>query len=153
MVRRWMSIVAVGCVLVLAGSACAAVESSPQAAKSSGETAETTRPATTPVPPVIHEDAVHPPPDPAQDGDAKTGQPYEYRLYTHCGIEFAQFNGRYWRTEQLTDKGGGNPPRGWDNPEQRGTMTLQRDDEAVFHDDRGHEVIFRPTNERPPGCD
>lgn len=39
--------------------------------------------------------------------------------------------------------GNDNPPPGWDNPSQEGTMTLVADDAAVFTDDKGHVIKFR----------
>jgi hypothetical protein len=42
----------------------------------------------------------------------------------------------------LTD-GAGNPPSGWGNPYQDGTMTLLSPSTAVFRDSAGHRVLFR----------
>lgn len=39
--------------------------------------------------------------------------------------------------------GQGNPPTGWGNPYQQGTMTLISPAEAVFRDSVGHQVQFR----------
>jgi hypothetical protein len=49
----------------------------------------------------------------------------------------------------------GNPPAGWGNPFQPGTLTLTSPDEAVFADDVGHEVVLRaaPDSARPGPCD
>ena len=38
--------------------------------------------------------------------------------------------------------GPGNPPKGWVNPYQRGTMTLLTTSTAEFHDSAGHTVRF-----------
>ena len=35
-----------------------------------------------------------------------------------------------------------NPPAGWGNPSQQGTMTLLSPARAVFRDDAGHQVLF-----------
>ena len=39
--------------------------------------------------------------------------------------------------------GAGNPPAGWENPYDAGTMTLVSATEAVFTDGAGHSVVFR----------
>jgi hypothetical protein len=68
---------------------------------------------------------------------------FPYELYTHCGIEGALIGSTYFVAETpLTDEYG-NPPEGWGNPYQKGTMTLLSDTEAVFTDKLGHRVEFR----------
>jgi len=65
-----------------------------------------------------------------------------HRLYTHCGIHELRFEGRYYeRVGGPATDGSGNPPRGWDNPEQSGFLTVSGDS-AVFTDDRGHREHF-----------
>ncbi|MFH9723194.1 hypothetical protein ACH4M4_09500 [Streptomyces sp. NPDC017254] len=66
-----------------------------------------------------------------------------FELYTHCGIDEARVGSTYFEAETPLSGGAGNPPDGWDNPTQRGTMTLTSETEAVFTDDAGHEVKFR----------
>ncbi|MFC9705615.1 hypothetical protein ACFTWD_33560 [Streptomyces sp. NPDC056943] len=66
-----------------------------------------------------------------------------FELYTHCGIDEARIGSTYFEAETPLSDGSGNPPEGWDNPTQRGTMTLKSETEAVFTDDAGHEVKFR----------
>lgn len=72
---------------------------------------------------------------------ASEGIPFE--VYTHCGIDEARIGSTYFEAETPLSDGSGNPPEGWDNPTQRGTMTLKSKTEAVFTDDAGHEVKFR----------
>jgi len=56
----------------------------------------------------------------------------DYDLYTHCGIREARIgNDFYVATPQLND-GSGNPPAGWGNPAQAGTMTVYDDGTARF---------------------
>jgi len=51
-------------------------------------------------------------------------------------------HGRYFEAvHPLSD--GLNPPPGWGNPYQQGTMTLLSPTEAVFRDQAGHQVQFR----------
>ncbi|MGW1763315.1 hypothetical protein ACWCQL_04355 [Streptomyces sp. NPDC002073] len=66
-----------------------------------------------------------------------------FELYTHCGIDEARIGSTYFEAHTPLYGGSGNPPEGWDNPTQRGTMTLKSETEAVFTDDAGHEVKFR----------
>ncbi|MGW6392891.1 hypothetical protein ACWFR1_20805 [Streptomyces sp. NPDC055103] len=65
-----------------------------------------------------------------------------FDLYTHCGIDEARIGSTYFEAQTPLSDGSGNPPDGWDNPTQRGTMTLTSETEAVFTDDAGHEVTF-----------
>ena len=71
------------------------------------------------------------------------GSPQPYRLYTHCGIDEARIGSRYFEAVHPLSDGQGNPPPGWGNPYQQGTMTLLPPTRAVFRDDAGHQVQFR----------
>jgi len=69
------------------------------------------------------------------------GRARPYSLYTHCGIGNANIGGRrYLARPQLSRSG--NPPRGWGNPYQRGTIRLISRTEVVFRDSSGHRVLF-----------
>jgi len=68
-----------------------------------------------------------------------------FALFTHCGIYEARVQDTFFVAEQQLDDGHGNPPAGWGNPYQRGTITVTGSG-AVFHDDSGHTVSF---HERP----
>lgn len=72
---------------------------------------------------------------------APTAIPFD--LYTHCGIDEALVGSTYFEAETPLSGGAFNPPPDWDNPVQRGTMTLLSATEAVFTDAAGHEVRFR----------
>jgi hypothetical protein len=52
-------------------------------------------------------------------------------------------------------EGAGNPPAGWGNPYQSGTLTLTSADSAVFTDEAGHRVDLHaaPDSVRPAPCD
>ncbi|AVZ76774.1 hypothetical protein SLUN_35870 [Streptomyces lunaelactis] len=83
---------------------------------------------------------------------ARAAQPARampFELYTHCGIDEARIGSTYFEAKTPLSNGAGSPPEGWDNPYQRGTMTLKSPTEAVFTDDAGHEVTFRAR----PGAD
>src|SRR6516164_8078939 len=82
------------------------------------------------------------PPAPARTVAATAGSAHPYILYTHCGIDEARIGNRYFEAvHPLSD--GLNPPPGWGNPYQQGTMTLLSPTEAVFRDQAGHQVQFR----------
>jgi hypothetical protein len=80
---------------------------------------------------------------PATAAAAAAGSPQPYRLYTHCGIDEARLGHRYFEAVPPLSDGQGNPPAGWGNPYQPGTMTLLSPAEAVFRDRAGHQVRFR----------
>ncbi|MEV8150531.1 hypothetical protein AB0O52_20605 [Arthrobacter sp. NPDC080073] len=63
-------------------------------------------------------------------------------LYTHCGIEELRVDDTFFTAETPLNDGQGNPPPGWGNPYQAGTVTVAGS-EAVFRDDNGHIVTFR----------
>jgi hypothetical protein len=71
------------------------------------------------------------------------GSPEPYQLYTHCGIDQARIGNRYFEAVHPLSDGAGNPPAGWANPYQQGTMTLLSPTRAVFRDRSGHRVVFR----------
>ncbi|MFZ2228055.1 MAG: hypothetical protein WA090_01345 [Candidatus Nanopelagicaceae bacterium] len=66
-----------------------------------------------------------------------------FDLYTHCGIRDLRAYGRYFKHVggSLSD-GSGNPPDGWGNPYQRGTLSVSGDI-AVFRDEIGHVERFK----------
>ncbi|MFI5801427.1 hypothetical protein [Streptomyces sp. NPDC051561] len=74
---------------------------------------------------------------------AVPGRVMPFDLLTHCGIDEAVIGSAYFEAVTPLSDGSGNPPEGWGNPTQRGTMTLKSEAEAVFTDDAGHEVEFR----------
>lgn len=82
---------------------------------------------------------------------AEIGRTYWHVLYTHCGVKDTTFDGREWVTDPELSDGGGNPPRGWNNPEQPGTMTMRGENSAVF-ESRGGErsARFRPRTTKDP---
>ena len=65
-----------------------------------------------------------------------------YDLYTHCGIEYARVGNHYYKATTPLSDGSGNPPSGWGNPYQPGTLTLVTPTKAIFTDKAGHRVVF-----------
>jgi len=72
---------------------------------------------------------------------ARSARPYQ--LLTHCGIDEARIGSRYFEAVHPLSDGHGNPPAGWGNPFQQGTMTLLSPTSALFRDHAGHHVRFR----------
>lgn len=81
------------------------------------------------------------PSDPAPEPFAG-GQAARHDLYTHCGILETRFEGHYWITTPELHDGSHDPPAGWDNPLQSGTMRRLSPTQAEFRDDAGHVVSF-----------
>jgi hypothetical protein len=75
------------------------------------------------------------------------GRPYQ--LYTHCGIEWARIGGTFWRTTPMSD-GNGNPPTGWGNPFQAGTLSFRNRTTARFSSPAGSVLFKRTNSKRPP---
>jgi hypothetical protein len=83
----------------------------------------------------------------------ETGVAYPVDLYTHCGVLGIDIGGVWFAADPSLVEAGGNPPPGWGNPTQRGTVTMSTATEAVFADDAGHEVRLRADESaRPPLC-
>ena len=66
-----------------------------------------------------------------------------FSLYTHCGINEIRLGSHYYVAQKPLTDGQGNPPTGWDDPYQQGTITLTSASTAVFQDSRNHHVTFR----------
>jgi hypothetical protein len=91
---------------------------------------------------------------PAAAPAARTTPPPQlvpYNLYTHCGIDYAQVGNRYYEATPPLSDGSGNPPPGWGNPYQPGTMTVISPTRAVFTDKAGHRVVFTLVPSGGPG--
>ena len=94
--------------------------------------------------PVIGMAARHPVQDPGSGASpAIFGKTILFDLYTHCGIGEIKALGKYFeRVGGTLGDGFGNPPKGWDNPYDKGTLSVVGDS-AVFRDGHGHEVNFK----------
>ena len=66
---------------------------------------------------------------------AEIGKAYPFALYTHCGIRSADFDGRRWIADPIL--GSANPPPGWGNPADKGSMELVSEDRARFYQHQG----------------
>lgn len=94
--------------------------------------------------PVIGMAGRHPVEDPGAGASPATfGKTIPFNLYTHCGIGEIKAFGKYFeRIGGTLGDGFGNPPKGWDNPYDKGTLSVVGPS-AVFRDSRGHEVNFK----------
>jgi hypothetical protein len=60
-------------------------------------------------------------------GRASVGVPYRFRLYTHCGLDWPlamDVDGSFWDLKGPASDVSGNPPTGFGNPYDLGTVTL-----------------------------
>ena len=76
---------------------------------------------------------------------AEIGVRYSHSLYTHCGIRYANFDGRRWLADPIL--GEANPPPGWGNPFDSGTMELVSKDRAMFLSHSAERAYFIPAPE------
>jgi hypothetical protein len=66
-----------------------------------------------------------------------------FDLYTHCGIREAKIGSDFYAASPVLDDGNGNPPTGWGNPGQIGTMAVYGNGTAHFSAPGGLEADFR----------
>jgi len=70
---------------------------------------------------------------------------YQFRLYTHCGLNNPtgpDFDGSFWESAGAADDGSGNPPPGFGNPIDNGTMRLLSANLAEYRSSQGVTVRF-----------
>src|SRR4051812_32870271 len=76
-----------------------------------------------------------------------------YNLYTHCGVEFLYYEDVYYRTRHPRfGERRGTAPAGWDDPEQRGTLTALSEEHVRFSANGLPTVHFYETSKRPREC-
>jgi hypothetical protein len=97
-----------------------------------------------------HDSAPAPGAAAAPPGKAVLGRAYGFQLFVHCGVLGTRFDGRNWDADPPLTDGSGNPPPGWDENTEEGTMTLVAADRAVFRSASGDKIAaFVP---RRPGA-
>lgn len=79
--------------------------------------------------------------------EVEVGKTYDFRLGTHCGIEWARIDGAWWRTKPLNR--GGNPPAGWDNPSHKGRLSITSTETATFSGGPDGPIEFHRTDSKP----
>jgi len=73
-----------------------------------------------------------------------------FSVYTHCGIENLRIDGRWWHASPpLYNQERSDPPAGWGDPHQEGTLTMESADRAVF-EALGQRVVFVPAPDNEP---
>jgi hypothetical protein len=80
------------------------------------------------------------------------GETVDFQFYTHCGVEAAQIGGVSWRVVNplYGDEGErGSSPDGWGNPFQKGRLTVESSERAVF-EARGVRVVLVPSGPDDP---
>jgi hypothetical protein len=82
------------------------------------------------------------------------GEDVRFYAYTHCGVTHTQIGGRWWHAvNPLSIAEGPGAPEGWADPYQRGRLTVESPERAVF-EARGTEVVFvvSPEGQKPQPC-
>jgi hypothetical protein len=82
---------------------------------------------------------------PTTEPALKVGESSAYRLYTHCGILSITANGHTYYAQPPLSDGSGNPPPGWGNPFDEGTVKMISEHVIEFHDPAGHKASFTDT--------
>ena len=75
------------------------------------------------------------------------GKTYSFTLYTHCGVRRSYFDGRRWIVGPTLLNNDINPPPGWGNPTDEGTMELVAKNVARYTSRSGLVAEFRPLPE------
>jgi hypothetical protein len=85
-------------------------------------------------------------------GEPQVGIAYTLQLYTHCGLRHVAFDDDTWAISG--DLGGSNPPPGFGNPTDLGTITLTGPDTAIYHSSFGEQRGLTRGGGLPeePGC-
>jgi hypothetical protein len=79
------------------------------------------------------------------------GEPVEFVVDTHCGVDSLRLDGRWWHAEEpLYGEGGpGSAPEGWGDPYQTGELTLVSEQSVVFEAE-GTRIEFAPAADDRP---
>ena len=72
-------------------------------------------------------------------GEPEIGVAYRVSVFTHCGLRHVDFDGSEWAISGPPSDGSGNPPRGFGNPTDEGTITLTSPDTATYRSQHGTE--------------
>jgi len=65
-----------------------------------------------------------------------------YVVSTHCGVNQIKVGADIYVAKEPVPGGTISAPSGWDEPMQRGVLTVYANGTAVFTDDHGHHVTF-----------
>ncbi len=91
--------------------------------------------------------------EPPYGAGVVVGETYDYVMYVHCGVRWTRIDGVWWKTAPLGD--GVNPPDGWGNPYDAGTLTVIDETTAEYTGGPDVTVRFKRTDatEPPFMCD
>ncbi len=78
------------------------------------------------------------------------GETYDYVLYVHCGVRWARIDGTWWETAAPLDDGNANPPNGWGNPYDAGSLTVVDETTAEYRGGPDVTVRFGRTDATEP---
>jgi hypothetical protein len=92
-----------------------------------------------------------------RSGRASLGVSYQFRLYTHCGLDWPlamDFDGSFWDPIGVASDGYGNPPPGYGNPIDQGIITLISPTLTQYRSRTGSVMQWRrhPGAQISPGC-
>jgi hypothetical protein len=72
-------------------------------------------------------------------GEPKIGVPYSVSVYTHCGLRHVEFDASNWAISGVLSDPSFNPPAGFGNPTDNGTVTLITRNTARYRSESGEE--------------
>jgi hypothetical protein len=81
----------------------------------------------------------------------RNGVVYAYSAYVHCGLTELYADGHWWKRTDPGDDSG-NPPPGWGNPFDVGTVQLKAETYLIYRSSINTLVVFAPTQQTPPTC-
>lgn len=87
-------------------------------------------------------------------GEPDTGVAYTVKIWTHCGLRLVEFDDDMWAISGVLSDGRGNPPWGFGNPFDVGTVTLTSPETAIYQSSRGERRDLTRGNGLPAveGC-
>jgi hypothetical protein len=77
------------------------------------------------------------------EGEPQIGVAYRVSVYTHCGLRQVEFDGSEWGFSGPLSDGSGNPPPGFGNPSDEGSITLTSPDTAIYRTQFGERRELR----------
>jgi hypothetical protein len=92
-----------------------------------------------------------------RSGRASLGVSYQFRLYTHCGLDWPlamDFDGSFWDPIGVASDGNDNPPPGYGNPIDHGVITLISPTLTQYRSSTGSVIQWRrhAGAQISPGC-
>jgi hypothetical protein len=88
------------------------------------------------------------------EGEPEIGVTYQVAVNSHCGLRAVEFDGSRWAISGELDDGSMNPPPGFGNPVDHGTITLTGPETAIYHSEFGERRELTRGGGLPPvaGC-